>query len=67
MHNFVADPTQLTTLRSVLDEYCSQHLVVETGDRDECARQLLTLFSSGVTSREALLARMNGLAVESIV
>ncbi|MCO5066174.1 MAG: hypothetical protein M9924_17415 [Rhizobiaceae bacterium] len=60
MHNFIADPADLTTLRSVLDEYCEQHLVVESGARDECAKRIIALFSSGVTSRQALLEKMNG-------
>lgn len=62
MLNFV-EPTDLTTLGSVLDEYCSRHLIVELNDRDECARRILALFSSGITSREDLLQRMNRLAL----
>ena len=60
MRNLVADPIQLKTLRSVLDEYCVQHSVVDSNDRDECARRILALFSSGVTSRVSLLDRLNG-------
>lgn len=63
MQNLVADPTQLTTLRSVLDEYCAQHSVVDLNDRDEYARRILALFSSGVTCRTTLLHKMNGLAL----
>lgn len=61
MLNIIADPTELTTLTSVLDEYCAQHLVIEIRDRDECARRILALFSSGITSRQGLLDRMNGM------
>ncbi|RFC65706.1 hypothetical protein DY251_16840 [Mesorhizobium denitrificans] len=63
MLNIIADSTDLTTLTSVLDEYCTQHRVFEIGDRDECARRILALFSLGVTSRHALLERMNRVVV----
>jgi len=59
MLNIAADPNDLATLTSVLNEYCAQHSVFEISDRDECARRILALFSLGVTSHHALMERMN--------
>lgn len=67
MLSFIADPNDLATLSSVLEEYCSQHLVIELSDRDECARQILALYSTGVTSRQGLLDKMNGIAAKHLV
>lgn len=60
--SLAADPAEIEILSGVLEEICAQQRISDTRDRDECARQLITLFTNGAISREALLRGMKVVA-----
>lgn len=58
MRKLTADPQEIRTLTSVVGVVCERLGLVDLNDRENCARQVFTLFSNGLTKREDLLQRM---------
>ena len=54
----VAEPTEIEYLASVLETIYVRREIIEQSDREECAREVLSLYANGVTDRRELLRRM---------
>lgn len=52
------DSDELLMLNGVLATACERKKLHDPDSREECARAIIALYSSGVTSREELLRRL---------
>lgn len=58
LRSLVAEPTDVAFLASVLETIYARQEITKQADREKCARELVDLFSSGVTDRRELLRLM---------
>ena len=52
----IANPAQLSILNQALDQHCTSHGIVDPEERAHIALMTVSLFGSGTTSLEDLLA-----------
>lgn len=60
LRQLVNDPKDLETLMAVMDKIYACRRLTDSVQREECAREVVAMYYSGVTDPDELLSLMEG-------